>query len=33
VEGRQVSVIAYEFTVLAGAMGAVGDKFKAARIG
>jgi acetyl-CoA carboxylase carboxyltransferase component len=32
VEGRQVWVIAYDFTVMAGSMGAVGEQFKASRI-
>src|SRR5438105_6109037 len=32
VDGRQVWVIAYEFTVMAGSMGAVGEQFKAARV-
>src|SRR5437016_4147445 len=32
VDGRQVWVIAYDFTVMAGSMGAVGDQFKAARV-
>jgi acetyl-CoA carboxylase carboxyltransferase component len=32
VEGRQVWAIAYDFTVMAGSMGAVGEQFKAARI-
>src|SRR5207245_11121144 len=32
VEGRQVWVIAYDFTVMAGSMGAVGEQFKAARV-
>ena len=32
VDGRQVWVIAYDFTVMAGSMGAVGEQFKAARI-
>jgi acetyl-CoA carboxylase carboxyltransferase component len=31
VDGRQVWVIAYDFTVMAGSMGAVGEQFKAAR--
>jgi acetyl-CoA carboxylase carboxyltransferase component len=31
VEGRQVWVIAYDFTVMAGSMGAVGEQFKATR--
>src|SRR3989442_15976350 len=29
VDGRQVWVIAYDFTVMAGSMGAVGEQFKA----
>jgi acetyl-CoA carboxylase carboxyltransferase component len=32
VEGRQVWVIAYDFTVMAGSMGAVGEAFKSARV-
>ncbi len=32
VEGRQVWAIAYDFTVMAGSMGAVGEQFKAARV-
>ena len=32
VEGRQVWVIAYDFTVMAGSMGQVGEQFKAARV-
>src|SRR5438105_10569868 len=32
VGGRQVWVIAYDFTVLAGSMGQVGEQFKAARV-
>src|SRR5437764_1110072 len=32
IEGRQVWVIAYDFTVMAGSMGAVGEQFKAARV-
>jgi acetyl-CoA carboxylase carboxyltransferase component len=32
VEGRQVWVIAYDFTVMAGSMGAVGEQFKSARV-
>ena len=32
VDGRQVWVIAYDFTVMAGSMGAVGEQFKAARV-
>jgi acetyl-CoA carboxylase carboxyltransferase component len=32
VAGRQVWVIAYDFTVMAGSMGAVGEQFKAARV-
>src|SRR5205814_5039586 len=32
VDGRQVWVIAYDFTVMAGSMGAVGEQFKAARL-
>jgi acetyl-CoA carboxylase carboxyltransferase component len=32
VEGREVWVIAYDFTVMAGSMGAVGEQFKAARV-
>ncbi|HEV2027115.1 MAG TPA: acyl-CoA carboxylase subunit beta [Candidatus Dormibacteraeota bacterium] len=32
VEGRQVWVISYDFTVMAGSMGAVGEQFKAARV-
>ena len=32
VEGRQVWVIAYDFTVMAGSIGAVGEQFKAARV-
>src|SRR5579872_4539492 len=32
VEGRQVWVIAYDFTVMAGSMGAIGEQFKAARV-
>src|SRR2546425_7627854 len=31
-DGRQVWVIAYDFTVMAGSMGAVGEQFKAARV-
>jgi methylmalonyl-CoA decarboxylase subunit alpha len=31
VDGREVWVIAYDFTVMAGSMGAVGEQFKAAR--
>src|SRR5207253_6693004 len=33
VEGRQVWVIAYDFTVMAGAVGAVGEPYTAARVG
>jgi len=32
IEGRQVWVVAYDFTVMAGSMGAVGEQFKAARV-
>jgi acetyl-CoA carboxylase carboxyltransferase component len=32
VEGRQVWVIAYDFTVMAGSIGQVGEQFKAARV-
>jgi len=32
IDGRQVWVIAYDFTVMAGSMGAVGEQFKAARV-
>ena len=32
VEGRQVWVIAYDFTVMAGSMGAVGESFKTSRV-
>jgi acetyl-CoA carboxylase carboxyltransferase component len=32
IDGRQAWVIAYDFTVLAGSMGQVGEQFKAARI-
>jgi acetyl-CoA carboxylase carboxyltransferase component len=32
VEGRQVWVIAYDFTVMAGSMGQVGEQFKSARV-
>ena len=32
IEGRQVWVIAYDFTVMAGSMGAIGEQFKAARV-
>jgi acetyl-CoA carboxylase carboxyltransferase component len=32
VDGRQVWVIAYDFTVMAGSMGAVGEQFKCARV-
>src|SRR5258708_15167992 len=32
VDGRQVWVIAYDFTVMAGSMGAIGEPFKAARL-
>src|SRR5260370_42110602 len=32
VDGRQVWVIAYDFTGMAGSMGAVGEQFKAARV-
>ncbi len=32
VDGRQVWVIAYDFTVMAGSMGAIGEQFKAARV-
>ena len=32
VGGRQVWVIAYDFTVMAGSMGAVGEQFKTARV-
>src|SRR5207244_10916845 len=32
VDGRQVWVMAYDFTVMAGSMGAVGEQFKAARV-
>src|SRR5260370_18882713 len=32
VDGRQVWVIAYDFTVMAGSMGANGEQFKAARV-
>src|SRR5579872_2261631 len=32
IEGRQVWVIAYDFTVMAGSMGAVGEQFKATRV-
>lgn len=32
VDGRQAWVIAYDFTVMAGSMGAVGEQFKASRV-
>src|SRR5689334_1536761 len=32
VDGRDVWAIAYDFTVMAGSMGAVGEQFKAARV-
>jgi methylmalonyl-CoA decarboxylase subunit alpha len=32
VDGRQVWIIAYDFTVMAGSMGAIGEQFKAARV-
>src|SRR2546428_7833187 len=32
VDGRQVWVIAYDFTVMAGSMGAIGEQFKATRV-
>src|SRR4029079_13181664 len=32
VEGRQVWVIAYDFTVMAGSIGAVGEQYKASRV-
>ncbi len=32
IDGRQVWVIAYDFTVMAGSMGAVGEQYKAARV-
>src|SRR5207302_8932587 len=32
VDGRQVWVIAYDFTVMAGSMGAVGESFKTTRV-
>jgi acetyl-CoA carboxylase carboxyltransferase component len=32
VDGREVWVIAYDFTVMAGSMGAVGEQFKSARV-
>src|SRR5258706_5814568 len=32
IDGRQVWVIAYDFTVMAGSMGAVAEQFKAARV-
>ena len=32
VDGRQVWVIAYDFTVMAGSMGAVGEQFKTTRV-
>ena len=32
IDGRQVWVIAYDFTVMAGSMGAVGEQFKSARV-
>src|SRR5881409_2360196 len=32
VDGRQVWVIAYDFNVMAGSMGTVGEQFKAARV-
>src|SRR5438067_1712382 len=32
IDGRQVWVIAYDFTVMAGSMGAVGEQFKATRV-
>jgi acetyl-CoA carboxylase carboxyltransferase component len=32
IDGRQVWAIAYDFTVMAGSMGAVGEQFKAARV-
>src|SRR3982074_3668081 len=32
VDGRQVWAIAYDFTVMAGSMGAVGEQFKCARV-
>src|SRR5919204_746050 len=31
IDGRQVWVIAYDFTVMAGSMGAVGEQYKASR--
>jgi len=32
VDGRQVWVIAYDFTVMAGSMGAIGEQYKATRV-
>ena len=32
IDGRQVWVIAYDFTVMAGSMGAVGEQYKCARV-
>ena len=32
IEGRQVWLIAYDFTVMAGSMGAVGEQFKTSRV-
>jgi acetyl-CoA carboxylase carboxyltransferase component len=32
IDGRQVWIIAYDFTVMAGSMGAVGEQFKASRV-
>jgi acetyl-CoA carboxylase carboxyltransferase component len=32
VDGRQVWVIAYDFTVMAGSMGAIGEQYKASRV-
>ena len=32
IDGRPAAVIAYDFTVMAGSMGAVGEQFKAARV-
>src|SRR5207302_10527850 len=32
IDGRQVWVIAYDFTVMAGSMGAVGEAFKTSRV-
>jgi acetyl-CoA carboxylase carboxyltransferase component len=32
IDGRQVWVIAYDFTVMAGSMGAIGEQYKASRV-